>query len=64
MTEYNYRTFPLDLDAETFSAFPGVLSAGGTAPDGELVDAHTGERVRLSDLWKTENLLIEFGSMT
>jgi len=64
MSEYNYPNFPLDLDAETFAAFPDVLSAGGAAPDGELTDAHSGETVRLSELWKTETLVIEFGSFT
>jgi hypothetical protein len=64
MSEYNYRSFPLDLDAETFSAFPSVLSAGGPAPDGELIDAHSGETVQLSELWKNEAVVIEFGSMT
>ena len=64
MSEYNYRSFPLDLDAERFAAFPHGVKAGGAAPDGELTDAHTGERVMLSDLWKTEGLVIEFGSFT
>jgi hypothetical protein len=64
MSEYNYRHFPLDLDADTFAAFSSVLKAGGPAPDGELLDAHTGELVRLSDLWRVETLLMEFGSFT
>jgi hypothetical protein len=64
MREYNYRSFPLDLDAETFDAFPSVLSAGRPAPDGELINARSGETVRLSELWKNQTLVIEFGSMT
>jgi len=64
MNEYNYRHFPRDLDAETFAAFPHGPKAGAAAPDGELIDAATGEVVRLSDLWKSETLVIEFGSFT
>jgi hypothetical protein len=64
MDEYNYRSFPLDLDAETFAAFPDVLTAGRKAPDGELIDARTGVTVRLSDLWTSTTLVIEFGSFT
>jgi len=64
MSEYNYRSLPIDLDAGGFAAFQGVLKAGRAAPDGELVDAHTNETVRLSDLWRKETLVIEFGSFT
>jgi hypothetical protein len=64
MNEYNYQSFPIDVDAEAFAAFPDVLKAGQPAPDGELTDAHSGETVRLSDLWKRDALVIEFGSFT
>jgi hypothetical protein len=64
MSEYNYENFPIDLDAQVFAAFPEVLKAGQPAPDGELTDAHTGETVRLSELWKRDTLIIEFGSFT
>jgi hypothetical protein len=64
MSDYNYKNFPIDLDAEVFAAFPDLLKAGQPAPDGELRDAHTVETVRLSDLWKRDTLVIEFGSFT
>jgi hypothetical protein len=64
VSEYNYQSFPLDLDAETFAAFPLGPKAGTAAPDGQLTDGATGAVVRLSDLWKSETLVIEFGSFT
>jgi hypothetical protein len=61
---YNYEHFPLDLCQPDFAAFPTVLRAGGPAPDGELTDAATGARVRLSDHWRKGPLVLEFGSLT
>jgi hypothetical protein len=63
--EYNYTSFPLDLDMGSFKAFrDGAPAPGESAPDGELTNAKTGERVKLSDLWKQGHLVIEFGSIT
>lgn len=62
--QYNYANFPLDMQEADFSAFPNILHAGTDAPDGVLVDAATGEQARLSDLWSTGPLVIEFGSAT
>ena len=64
MSEYNYADFPLDTDREAFVGFPDALTVGQSAPDGELVDAADGRRVRLSDYWRTGPLMIEFGSVT
>jgi hypothetical protein len=61
---YNYREFPTDLEQERFAAFAEVLRPGSRAPDGELVDAVTGETVTLSSLWKAGPLVIEFGSFS
>ena len=62
---YNYRTFPLDLDMPYFAAFrDGAPKPGQPAPDGEITNAMTGERVKLSDLWRKGHLVIEFGSIT
>ncbi len=62
---YNYTSFPLDLDMGSFKAFrDDAPQAGESAPDGELTNAMTGERVKLSDLWKQGHLVIEFGSIT
>ena len=37
---------------------------GEAAFEGKLTDAHTGDVVRLSDIWKSETLLMEFGTFT
>ena len=63
--EYNYTSFPLDMDMASFKGFrDGAPGPGEPAPDGELTNAVTGERVKLSDLWKQGHLVIEFGSIT
>ena len=64
MSEYNYASFPLDMSADEFGAFADLNRAGRKAPDGELVDASDGSRVRLSDFWSKGPLMIEFGSIT
>ena len=64
MKVYNYENFPLDMHPELFENFPGVMTAGGKAPNGELIDAATGETVLLSDLWAQSPLMIEFGAIT
>ena len=62
--QYNYASFPLDMQAADFSAFPDILHAGTDASDGVLVNAATGAEVRLSDFWSGGPLVIEFGSAT
>lgn len=63
--EYNYASFPLDMDMPYFKGFrEHAPRPWGTAPDGELTNAATGERVKLSELWKKGHLVIEFGSIT
>jgi hypothetical protein len=62
--DYNYAGFPLDMDMADFVAFPDALRAGERAPDGDLIDASTGETVRLSGFWRGGPLVIEFGSFT
>ena len=64
MEVYNYETFPLDMHPEDFENFPNIMKAGEKAPDGELIDAAAGKRVRLSDLWSQSPLMIEFGAIT
>ena len=62
---YNYTSFPLDMDASSFIGFRDEAPRPGQpAPDGELTNAMTGERVKLSDLWRQGHLVIEFGSIT
>ena len=64
MSEYNYDSFPLDLEAETFAAFRDHLKAGDRSPRGALIDASTGEEVQLHRLWRDMPLMVEFGSIT
>ncbi len=61
MDEYNYSSFPLSEDV--FERFPAILKVGTPAPDGELTDANTGRRARLSD-WRSGPVVIEFGFIT
>jgi hypothetical protein len=65
ISEYNYTSFPLDLDMPKFKGFrENAPSPGDSAPDGDLTNAMTGEQVKLSDLWKKGHLVIAFGSIT
>ena len=64
---YNYEHFDAYVesgeDEREFAAFPNMLHAGERAPDGELT-LLDGERVRLSELWRQQGLMLEFGSFT
>ncbi len=62
--DYNYPHFPEDLCAKDFAQFPNIARVGTPAPDGELTDAATGERVKLSSRWQQGPLVLEFGSLT
>ncbi len=63
--QYNYSRFELGEDEQrAFADFRGSNHVGDAAPDGELIDALTGETVRLSNLWKRKHLVLEFGSFT
>ena len=64
MNEYNYETFPLDMQGSDFEAFPSFAKAGDKAPDGDLIDAATGKPVKLSDYWREGPVMAEFGSLT
>jgi hypothetical protein len=67
VADYNYERFDLYVesgeDMREFGAFPNVLHAGERAPDGVLCTLD-GEHVRLSDLWETTGVMLEFGSFT
>ena len=64
---YNYERFDeyvsSGVDEREFGAFPNLLHAGERAPDGEL-QLLDGERVRLSELWSRNGVVLEFGSFT
>ena len=67
MDGYNYERFDAYVesgeDAREFAAFPNMLHAGERAPDGALI-LLDGARVRLSELWRQQGLVLEFGSFT
>jgi hypothetical protein len=64
---YNYEHFDVyvesGVDEREFGAFPNMLHAGERAPDGEL-QMLDGERVHLSELWRRNGVVLEFGSFT
>jgi hypothetical protein len=64
---YNYERFDAYVEEgeeeREFGAFPDMLHAGERAPDGELL-VLDGERVRLSELWHRNGVVLEFGSFT
>ncbi len=62
--QYNYANFPADMQEADFSAFPNILHAGTDAPDGVLISAAEEAEIRLSDIWSSGPLVIEFGSAT
>ena len=64
---YNYERFDAYVERgeeeREFGAFPTMLHGGERAPDGEL-QLLDGERVRLSELWHRNGVVLEFGSFT
>lgn len=64
MAEYNYKTFPLDGEMEDFIQFPNIARVGTKAPAGVVLDAKSGDEVRLDELYKKGLSVIEFGSLT
>ena len=64
MTEYNYKTFPLDADMDDFVRFPNVARVSSKAPDGVLIDVKDGSEVGLGDLYRKGVTVVEFGSHT
>jgi hypothetical protein len=58
---YNYGIFNGEGD---FADFPTVLRVGTSAPDFSATLLETGSAVRLSDYWRKQDLVVEFGSFT
>lgn len=58
---YNYAAFD---GSDDFLAFRSALPVGSTAPEVAVTVAETGQPARLSDHWREQDLLIEFGSLT
>ena len=67
MEAYNYEYFDAyvetGVELREFTAFTNMLHAGERAPDGELAILE-GARVRLSELWSRQAVVLEFGSFT
>lgn len=61
---YNYAVFPPEDDVDAFAHFMEFLKVGQVAPDPELTELVTGERMRLSSLTRQGMTVIEFGSLT
>ena len=57
---YNYS----DFVGSDFLPFRTHLPVGSAAPDFEAKSLENGERVKLSEYWKSGDVLIEFGSLT
>ena len=59
--KYNYSVF---VGSENFMDFRTLLPVGSSAPDFDAVLLETGLPVKLSEYWKRNDVLIEFGSFT
>lgn len=66
--DYNYETFDGHVergeDEVEFGGFMDRLHVGDSAPDAVLTDLGTGGQLRLSQLWRARDVVIEFGSFT
>ena len=58
---YNYSEF---IGSDDFMEFRTLLPVGSPAPDFPATLLETGLAVKLSDYWKKNDVLIEFGSLT
>jgi len=58
---YNYSEF---VGSEEFLAFRGICHVGTSAPDFETVRLDDNAKVKLSDYWKKNDIVLEFGSLT
>jgi hypothetical protein len=58
--KYNYR----DFVSSDFLPFRTDLPVGSSAPDSQLILLGKNQSVRLSDYWKTNDLVVEFDSLT
>jgi len=58
---YNYSVF---VGSENFMEFRTLLPVGSSAPEFQARLLETGVPVKLSQYWKRNDVLIEFGSLT
>jgi hypothetical protein len=65
---YNYEHFDEHIgeggEHTALAAFRESLHAGQRAMDADLTRLDDGAQVRLSDLWRSKPLVVEFGSFT
>ncbi len=65
---YNYAYFDQHVaagtDSEDEAAFRASFRAGDQAEDFTLLRLDDGVQVKLSDLWRSKPLVMEFGSFT
>ena len=59
--DFNYTIF---VGSENFMDCRTLLPVGSSAPDFEARLLETGQSVKLSEYWKKNDVLIEFGSFT
>ncbi len=64
MGDYNYATFVMANEEQPFVEFPRRLLVGEAAPSFPLEDLATGATVSMDDLWRTQVVVMEFGSFT
>lgn len=58
---YNYSVF---VGSENFMEFRTLLPVGSSAPEFQATLLETGVPVKLSQYWKRNDVLVEFGSLT
>ncbi len=65
---YNYQHFDQYVEsgqeAVEFDAFPDHLHAGQAAPDFVALGVDDQRPIRLSEVWATRSVVLEFGSFT
>lgn len=68
LAKYNYARFDEHIaeggEQEADAAFRRAFRAGERAADFSLQRLDDGAQVRLSDLWRSKPLVMEFGSFT
>ncbi len=63
-TEVESYNYPVFVGSENFMDFRTLLPVGSSAPDFDAVLLETARPVKLSEYWKRNDVLIEFGSFT
>lgn len=67
-TPYNYSRFDDYVEhgpeRDEFAAFAGVLHAGDAAPSFDVTRLDDGAPLSMSDLWRSRDVVVEFGSFT